>query len=114
MDDRWRFLSNSRESQHALRVIGRVRALQMVNRARHDAEEVDDVDVDICSLKSFVKLYDKLPDSDRLLLAIFRSGRLHPRREGGQESHASGVVMKRQASDTSSRTARSMRLHGET
>eukprot|EP00959_Pyramimonas_sp_CCMP1952_P092599 1937946-Pyramimonas_sp.AAC.1 len=50
-DAQHRFWTHSKRAQHVLRVIARIRCLQIVEPRRKDAEEVESVDVDACSNK---------------------------------------------------------------
>ena len=73
-DAQHRFWTHSKRAQHALRVIARIRCLQIVVRSRHDAEEVDSVDVDACSNKIFTKWFNSLGIHEKFCLSVFRSG----------------------------------------
>eukprot|EP00959_Pyramimonas_sp_CCMP1952_P352132 7378078-Pyramimonas_sp.AAC.1 len=74
VDDRWRFWASVEAALRTILVIARVRCLQIVQRGRHDAEEIVDVDVDLSSHKQSVKWAASLEESDRTLITIYRNG----------------------------------------
>jgi len=73
-DAQLRFWTHSKRAQHVLRVIARIRCLQIVEPRRKDAEEVESVDVDACSNKIFTKWFHSLSIAEKFSLSVYRSG----------------------------------------
>ena len=69
-----RFFANSPAAQHTLRTIARTRLAAAIVPTRHDSEGFQRIDLEAASHSAFTSWAKKLPDADRRLLAIWRSG----------------------------------------
>ena len=86
-DSRNCFWTGTPEAQHAIRAVCRIRCLENVRQSRHDAEGVEEVDVDASSEKSWSQWVATLSPDKKRFLEIYRSGavKTKTRTQSGQK-----------------------------